>query len=83
MDNRSAVGGTSGPSSSGIASGGSNPRSLPYPHSMPTSPTMFERGNEVRLVSISSKKCRHPIFRDFVTIFLKREIKVNDLIKFI
>ena len=23
-------------------------RSLPYPHSMPTSPTMFERGNESR-----------------------------------
>ena len=62
---------------------GANLRSLPYPHSMPTSPTMFERGNEVRLVSISSKMCRHPVFRDFVTIFLKREIKVNDLIKFI
>ena len=29
---------------------GANLRSLPYPHSMPTSPTMFERGNEVRLV---------------------------------
>ena len=27
-----------------------NSRSLPYPHSMPTSPTMFERGNEIRLV---------------------------------
>ena len=25
-------------------------RSLPYPHSMPTSPTMFERGNESRCV---------------------------------
>lgn len=28
------------------------PRSLPYPHSMPTSPTMFERGNEARLAGL-------------------------------
>jgi len=27
-------------------------RSLPYPHSMPTSPTMFERGNESRLAGL-------------------------------
>ena len=33
-----------------------NSRSLDrqvYPHSMPTSPTMFERGNEIRLVLLS------------------------------
>ena len=30
-----------------------NSRSLPYPHSMPTSPTMFERGNEIRLVLLA------------------------------
>jgi uncharacterized C2H2 Zn-finger protein len=29
-----------------------NPRSMPYPHSMPTSPTMFERGNETRLAGL-------------------------------
>jgi len=27
-------------------------RTLPYPHSMPTSPTMFERGNEARLAGL-------------------------------
>ena len=27
-------------------------RSLPYPHSMPTSPTMFERGNESRYAGL-------------------------------
>ena len=27
-------------------------RSLPYPHSMPTSPTMFERGNESRYAAL-------------------------------
>ena len=30
------------------SSSGSGSRTLPYPHSMPTSPTMFERGNEAR-----------------------------------
>ena len=30
-------------------------RTLPYPHSMPTSPTMFERGNEARLVFFYQK----------------------------
>ena len=38
------------PNGSGPTNTGNNSRSLPYPHSMPTSPTMFERGNEVRLV---------------------------------
>ena len=52
INGRSVVGGTVGhgvPSS--VVPGGNNSRSLPYPHSMPTSPTMFERGNEIRLVS--------------------------------
>ena len=31
-------------------SSSSGSRTLPYPHSMPTSPTMFERGNEARYV---------------------------------
>jgi predicted RNA-binding Zn-ribbon protein involved in translation (DUF1610 family) len=42
------------PPINGVASNGqgANLRSLPYPHSMPTSPTMFERGNEVRLAGL-------------------------------
>ncbi len=31
------------------SSGENGARSLPYPHSVPTSPTMFDRGNEARL----------------------------------
>merc|ERR550539_655682 len=34
------------------SSSGSGSRTLPYPHSMPTSPTMFERGNEARLAGL-------------------------------
>lgn len=30
----------------------STPRSAPYPHSLPTSPTMFERGHEIRLAGL-------------------------------
>jgi len=37
-------------SSTSAATNGS--RSLPYPHSMPTSPTMFDRGNEARLAGL-------------------------------
>lgn len=33
-------------------SSSSGSRTLPYPHSMPTSPTMFERGNEARLAGL-------------------------------
>ncbi|TRY61057.1 hypothetical protein TCAL_07968 [Tigriopus californicus] len=45
--------------SNGVAANASNSssvpsglRSYPYPHSMPTSPTMFERGNETRLAGL-------------------------------
>jgi len=40
------------PVGTGSTNPGNNSRSLPYPHSMPTSPTMFERGNEVRLAGL-------------------------------
>ena len=36
------------PSKQQQAADSADRRSLPYPHSMPTSPTMFERGNESR-----------------------------------
>ena len=36
------------PSKQQQAADSADRRSLPYPHSMPTSPTMFERGNENR-----------------------------------
>uniref|UniRef100_A0A0K2TVH0 Uncharacterized protein n=1 Tax=Lepeophtheirus salmonis TaxID=72036 RepID=A0A0K2TVH0_LEPSM len=35
-------------------------RLIPYPHSMPTSPTMFERGNEIRLAGL----IRHHLAND-------------------
>eukprot|EP00096_Caligus_rogercresseyi_P009716 TRINITY_DN334_c1_g1_i1.p1 TRINITY_DN334_c1_g1~~TRINITY_DN334_c1_g1_i1.p1 ORF type:complete len:653 (-),score=140.48 TRINITY_DN334_c1_g1_i1:2088-4046(-) len=38
----------------------SGQRLIPYPHSMPTSPTMFERGNEIRLAGL----IRHHLSND-------------------
>jgi len=38
--------------SNGVNGASSVQRTLPYPHSMPTSPTMFERGNEARLAGL-------------------------------
>ena len=35
-------------------------RTLPYPHSMPTSPTMFERGNEIRLAGLIRHHLANP-----------------------
>merc|ERR1719195_1117769 len=35
-----------------VTSSTNGSRTLPYPHSMPTSPTMFERGNEARLAGL-------------------------------
>ena len=43
-----------GPAADSNSASAADRRSLPYPHSMPTSPTMFERGNESRLVSLKS-----------------------------
>lgn len=43
-----------------VSSSTNGSRSLPYPRSMPTSPTMFERGNEARLAGL----IRHHLAND-------------------
>jgi uncharacterized C2H2 Zn-finger protein len=43
-----------------VTSSTNGSRTLPYPHSMPTSPTMFERGNEARLAGL----IRHHLAND-------------------
>lgn len=43
-----------------VTSSTNGSRTLPYPHSMPTSPTIFERGNEARLAGL----IRHHLAND-------------------
>jgi len=45
---------------SSVTSSTNGSRTLPYPHSLPTSPTMFERGNEARLAGL----IRHHLAND-------------------